>query len=134
MKLRELFENMNANNISDYEMEELVNHVNRQWSPFGVKVSFGTHFAQRLNDPRNKPAIEVNEVLQLLHRIKSNALKAITKLPNPYHAVMKDPTSNLNLMFVIIGDKGSERNVVLKSIMRKADFTSKSKVFSETDK
>lgn len=132
MKLRELFENMNTNNISDYEMEELVNHVNRQWSPLGVKVSFSTHFAQRLNDPRNKPAIEVNEVLQLLHRIKSKGLKAIMKLPNSYHAVMKDPTTHLNLMFVILGDKGTERTIVLKSIMRKEGFESKSQVFAES--
>lgn len=133
MKLRELFEARETLNISDLEMEEMLNYFNTAWKSYGVQLELGTHFAQRLNDPRNNPPIELNDVVQLLKRLKQNALRAIMNLPNPYHAVMKDPPSNMNLMFLIKGDKGKERTLILKSIMRKKDFESRSKVFTPNE-
>lgn len=136
MRLRELFEGSGSykdyysikEDISDLEMSAMIDHVNSKWARFNLSIDFGTHFGQRLNDPRNKPPITLEEVAQLFNKMLFSAAKAIYKLPNPYHAVMRH--NDINVMFVIVGDKGGPRTIVLKSIIRKHDFESKSKVFT----
>ena len=93
---------------------------------YKIDVSFTKHFVDRLNDPRNDPEIKVAELQRFFKKIQRN--KGIGILSSPdIEAVLKDMETNLNLP-VVIKKKGNEFEVLNKTIMRKPDFKTTSKV------
>ena len=80
----------------------------------------------RLNDPRNDPEIEVSELQRFFKKIQRNKGVGILSSPD-IEAVLKDMETNLNLP-VVIKKKGNEFEVLNKTIMRKPNFKTTSKV------
>ena len=104
-------------------LEKFADRILRKYK---IDVSFTKHFVDRLNDPRNEPEIKVAELQRLFKKIKKN--KGIGILSSPdIEAVLKDMETNLNLP-VVIKKKGNEFEVTNKTIMRKPDFKTTSKV------
>jgi uncharacterized protein YpuA (DUF1002 family) len=94
-----------------------------------AQLKFTRHFADRMNDPRNKPAVKVQELQQLFKRIARNKAKNIRQNPDS-QAVIKDMQNDLNLPIVINYDKNKDEfEVINKTIMRKKDFGTSNKVF-----
>ena len=85
----------------------------------------------RLNDPRNSPDIKVAELQRFFKKIQRNKGKNIRNNPD-VEAVLKDMTTNLNLP-VVIKTKGSGFEVTNKTIMRKKDFKTTSKIIRYED-
>lgn len=119
-----------TDNISDLAINELVKYVNNKWNKIGLEVNFGTHFGQRINDERNNPPIDIQEVAKLFDKLFVNAGKAIARLPIGFKSVMNDPDTDINVMFKII-ETGGHKVVMLTSIIRKTKFRSNTKVFRE---
>ena len=93
---------------------------------YKIDVEFTRHFVDRLNDPRNDPEIKVAELQRFFKKIQRN--KGIGILSSPdIEAVLKDMETNLNLP-VVIKKKGNEFEVLNKTIMRKPNFKTTSKV------
>ena len=93
---------------------------------YKIDVSFTKHFIDRLNDPRNDPEIKVSELQRFFKKIQRN--KGIGILSSPdIEAVLRDMETNLNLP-VVIKKKGNEFEVLNKTIMRKPNFKTTSKV------
>ena len=100
--------------------------ADRLLKKYKIDIEFTRHFVDRLNDPRNEPEIKVAELQRLFKKIKKN--KGIGILSSPdIEAVLKDMETNLNLP-VVIKKKGNEFEVTNKTIMRKPDFKTTSKV------
>ena len=79
-----------------------------------------------MNDPRNDPEIKLSELQRFFKKIQRN--KGIGILSSPdIEAVLKDMETNLNLP-VVIKKKGNEFEVLNKTIMRKPNFKTTSKV------
>ena len=79
-----------------------------------------------MNDKRNTPEIKVAELQKLFKKIQKNKGKDV-KDNEGIEAVLKDLSSDLNLP-VVIKTKGDEIELVNKTIMRKKDFKTPSKV------
>jgi homoserine dehydrogenase len=115
--------------VSQAQLNDLEKFADRILAKFGVDIEFTRHFADRMNDPRNKPAVKVQELQQLFKRIARNKAKNIRQNPDS-QAVIKDMQNDLNLPIVINYDKNKDEfEVINKTIMRKKDFGTSNKVF-----
>ena len=104
-------------------LEKFADRILRKYK---IDVEFTKHFVDRLNDPRNDPEIKVSELQRFFKKIQRN--KGIGILSSPdIEAVLKDMETNLNLP-VVIKKKGNEFEVLNKTIMRKPNFRTTSKV------
>ena len=115
--------------VSQAQLNDLEKFADRILAKFGVDIEFTRHFADRMNDPRNKPAVKVQELQQLFKRIARNKAKNIRQNPDS-QAVIKDMQNDLNLPIVINYDKNKDEfEVINKTIMRKKHFGTSTKVF-----
>ena len=108
--------------VSQRELDDLEKFGDRLLNKFDIDIEFTRHFADRLNDKRNKPAIDVEELKTLFKKMADNKGKKIKKHGNS-EAILKDMQSDLNLP-VVINWKNGEFEVVNKTIMRKKGFKS----------
>jgi len=111
-----------AEEVSQKELSDLEKFADRLLNKFDIDIEFTRHFADRMNDKRNKPAITVAELQRLFKKMAQNKGKKIKKHGNS-EAILKDMQSDLNLP-VVINWKNGEFEVVNKTIMRKKAFKS----------
>lgn len=112
--------------VSQQELNDLEKFADRLLNKFDIDIEFTRHFKDRMNDPRNKPAISVEELKSLFKKMADNKGKRIKKHGNA-EAVLKDMQSDLNLP-VVVNWKNGEFEVVNKTIMRKKGFKTTSPV------
>ena len=117
--------------ISQSDVDNLEKFADRILKKYDIDVEFTRHFVDRLNDPRNSPDIKVAELQRFFKKIQRNKGKNIRNNPD-VEAVLKDMTTNLNLP-VVIKTKGSGFEVTNKTIMRKKDFKTTSKIIRYED-
>ena len=111
------------------DVNDLEKFADRILKKYNIDVEFTRHFVDRLNDPRNSPAIKVSELQKFFKKIQSNKGANIRSNPD-VEAVLKDMSTNLNLP-VVIKTKGDDSfEVTNKTIMRKKDFKTTSKVIN----
>ena len=114
---KEISEEVTAAQLKDVEK-----FADRLLNKFDIDIEFTRHFADRLNDRRNKPAITAQELAAIFKKMADNKGKRIKKHGNK-EAILKDIQSDLNLP-VVINWKNGEFEVVNKTIMRKKGFKS----------
>lgn len=112
--------------VSQKQINDLEKFGDRLLNKFDIDIEFTRHFADRMNDARNKPAISVSEIQRLFKKIAREKGQNIKKHRNG-EAVLKDIQSDLNLP-VVVNFKNDEFEVVNKTIMRKKDFKTTSPV------
>lgn len=115
-----------AEEVSQKQINDLEKFADRILAKFKIDVEFTKHFVDRMNDKRNTPEIKVAELQKLFKKIQKNKGKDV-KDNEGIEAVLKDLSSDLNLP-VVIKTKGDEIELVNKTIMRKKDFKTPSKV------
>jgi hypothetical protein len=127
-QFKSMFEEVTPKQISDLEK-----FADRLLAKFDIDVEFTRHFADRMNDSRNKPPITVAELQQLFKKIHKEKAKNIRKYPDS-EVVLKDMQSDLNLPVVINYNRNrNEFEVVNKTIMRKKDFKTRNRVIRYTE-
>ena len=116
--------------VTQQQLNDLEKFADRLLAKFKIDVEFTRHFADRMNDARNKPAITIPELQRVFKKIASH--KGIEIRQNPdIEAVLKDIQTDLNLPIVINYDKNKDEfEVVNKTIMRKKNFGPTSKVIN----
>ena len=115
--------------FSQKDVNDLEKFADRILAKYGIDVEFTRHFVDRLNDPRNSPEIKVSELQKFFKKIQRNKGRNILSNPDT-EAVLKDMSTNLNLP-VVIKTKGDDSfEVTNKTIMRKKDFKTTSKVIN----
>ena len=112
--------------VSQKQLDDLEKFADRLLAKFKIDVEFTKHFKDRMNDKRNSPEIKVTELQKLFKKIQKNKGKNIQGNAG-LEAVLKDLSSDLNLP-VVIKQRGDEIELVNKTIMRKPDFKTTSKV------
>jgi hypothetical protein len=114
--------------VTQKQLSDLEKFADRLLDKFGVDVEFTRHFADRMNDDRNKPKITISELQRFFKKVAKNKAKDIKQLGDT-QAVLKDIQADLNLPVVINYDRNKEEfEVVNKTIMRKKDFKTPNKV------
>jgi hypothetical protein len=106
--------------VSQRQIQDLEKFGDRLLNKFDIDIEFTRHFADRMNDTRNKPEIKVAELQKLFKKIAKQKGSGIKKHANA-EVVLKDIQTDLNLP-VAIKLKNGEFEVVNKTIMRKKDF------------
>lgn len=117
--------------VTQQQLNDLEKFADRLLNKFDIDIEFTRHFKDRMNDPRNKPAITVAELQKLFKKIADNKGKRIKKHGNA-EAVLKDIQSDLNLP-VVVNWKNGEFEVVNKTIMRKKGFKTSNPVVQYED-
>jgi hypothetical protein len=114
--------------VTQKQIKDLEVFADRLLDKFGVDVEFTRHFADRMNDDRNNPAISIAELQKLFKKIARNKAKDIKQNANS-EAVLNDIQADLNLPVVIKFNRNKEEfEVVNKTIMRKKNFKTSNKV------
>ena len=122
--------------ITKTQLLRVEQYADRLFKEFGIDIEFqdifkGTHFFQRLNDPRNGTPITTDELRQLFKKISSRYGDKLSNLSSNAEGVLKDMESDINMPFVIKYDtKNREIDLVPKTIMRKQDFKSNTPVYA----
>ena len=109
-----------SEDVSQQQIKDLEKFGDRLLNKFDIDIEFTRHFADRMNDSRNKPEIKVAEIQRLFKKIAKEKGRNIKKHGDA-EAVLKDVQSDLNLP-VAINYKNGEFEVVNKTIMRKKGF------------
>jgi len=115
--------------VSPKQLSDLEKFGDRILAKFGVDITFSRHFADRMNDARNKPEIKIAELQGLFKKIAKKKAVNIKKYPNA-EVVLKDIQKDLNLPIAIKVDKDGTLEVVHKTIMRKKNFGTPDPVIS----
>ena len=110
--------------VSQQQLNDLEKFADRLLAKFKIDIEFTKHFADRMNDGRNKPAITIPELQQVFKKIAKKKAMGIRQNPDS-EAIIKDLQKDLNMPVVINYDKNKDEfEVVTKTIMRKKDFKS----------
>lgn len=120
-----------AQKITRSELKIIEQYADRLFQEHGIDVEFqnlykGTHFFDRLNDPRNDSPVTVDE-LKLLFRKVSKKYGDRLGMESPgSEGVLKDMQSNINIPFILKWDESNrELDLVPKTIMKKRNFVAK---------
>ncbi len=108
------------------DIDDVEKFADRILRKYDIDIEFTRHFIDRLNDPRNNPEIKIAELQRFFKKIQRAKGQNIRNNPD-VELVLKDMSSNLNLP-VVIKKRGDSFEVVNKTIMRKPDFKTTSKV------
>jgi len=121
-KMRKWLESVEliSEDVSQGQLNDLEKFGDRLLKKFNIDIEFTRHFADRMNDKRNDPAIKVTELQRLFKKIAKNKGKDVKKHGDA-EAVLKDMQSDLNLP-VVVNYKNGKFEVVNKTIMRKKNF------------
>ena len=117
--------------VTPKQLNDLEKFADKLLKKFNIDVTFTRHFVDRMNDPRNSPEIKVSELQRLFKKIQKNKGKNILSNPD-IEAVLKDMSTDLNLP-VVINYRDGEFEIVNKTIMRKKNFGTSSKVLKYED-
>ena len=126
--INEAFDDMFSEDVTQKQLNDLEKFGDRLLAKFKIDIEFTRHFADRMNDARNKPSITVAELQKVFKKIAKRKAVEIRQNPDS-EAVLKDMQADLNLPIVINYDKNKdEYEVVNKTIMRKKNFGTSDKV------
>lgn len=115
--------------LSQDQMSEVEKYADRLFKELGLDVEFSKHFRERLNDPRNNKPITSAELIGIFKRAYQKSGKKISEMPPNAEAVLQDMRTDINTPFIIEYDKKNrELDLVLKTIMRKKNFTSTNEI------
>lgn len=116
--------NLHAQILEDLtrkQLDDVETFVDRLFAKLNIDVHFTHHFLDRLNDERNGKPISGAELVRLFKKEYEKYGKDVKSLGDDTEAVFMELASDLNLPFVI-RDRGDEKQLVAKTIMRKPDF------------
>ena len=109
--------------------------VDKLFAKYDIDFNFTRHFGDRMDDSRNNPSITLKELAEFIKKMYKRQGKSIKGVAGA-EAVLKDIQSDLNIPVAVTYDSNNDEfDVVLKTIMRKKNFTSPDKVikYESTD-
>lgn len=101
--------------------------VDQLFKKYNIDFNFTRHFGERMSDTRNTPCITMKELAEFIKKVYARQGKSLKGVAGT-EAVLKDIQKDLNIPVVVSYDKkNDEFDVVMKTIMRKKNFTSPDK-------
>jgi hypothetical protein len=111
------------------ELKALEEYADTLFASYDIDVKLTRHFFERLNDDRNGKQITLQEMRRLFRSAFAKHGKRIEALDPGANRVIKSMSSDINMPFVIVwDDKNYEFDLVVKTVMRKKNFKSSSKI------
>ena len=122
--------------ITRTQLQRIEQYADQLFKQFGIDINFqdlskGTHFWERLNDPRNVTPITQDELRKLFKKASIKYGLQLSKQNNGAEGVLKDMETDINIPFIIKWDRDNQEiDLIPKTVMKKPDFKSSSKVYS----
>jgi hypothetical protein len=116
--------------VPEPEIDNIDDYADDVLNPLDLKIPF--HFIDRVNDKRNRPEIETDELYDFFDKLSDEKDELEDMLNNDEEIVAVDSDTDINIP--LAKDKYKPNTVVAKTIMRKKNFaTSNPKlVFEKT--
>ena len=116
--------------VTSSDLRQIEKYADRIFAKVGIDVEFTRHFVDRVNDERNKKQISPAELVRLFNKTYQKHGKTIARLGPDAQAVVKDMQTDINMPFVLKLDRNGMLELIAKTIMRKKDFKTTSKVIN----
>lgn len=117
--------------ITMRQMKSFEKVVDELFAKFKIDFKFTKHFGERMGDARNNPCISLQDLADFIKKIYADVKKGKNSLSQhkDTEVVLKDLQQSLNIPVALEFDrKSDELNVVMKTVMRKKNFTTPNKV------
>lgn len=112
--------------ITQKALDDLESYLDKVWAQLDIDVAFTRHFLDRVNDPRNKKDIEIQELRKLFietYKKYGSMFKKMAKKDSDIQGVLNDISTQINSPFVLKWDnRNREFDLVSKTVMRKKNF------------
>lgn len=109
--------------VSQSDLKELEKVLDKLFATVKIDVEFTRHFLDRVNDPRNKKQITIEELRSLFQKTYQKYKDRLVKMGPDTEAVLNDLQTDINTPFALVWDKkNNELDLVAKTTMRKKDF------------
>jgi hypothetical protein len=107
--------------------------LNEKFRKENLRFKFSVHFVRdRMNDPRNDPAITITELQGIFNRLTTIHLSKLLRLQHNDTFNVRCSRSDINIPCAMSKqpDKSgrSQREVIAITVMRKRDFVSKDQI------
>ena len=109
--------------VKKSDLDQIERYADRVFAAVGIDVEFTRHFLDRVNDARNVKQITPSELTRLFKQSFKKYGKKISKLGDDAQAVINDMKTNINMPFVLNKTRGGELELVVKTVMRKKNFS-----------
>jgi predicted acetyltransferase len=115
--------------VTKAELDSLEKALDKMFASANIDVEFTKHWKERVNDPRNKKQITVEELRSLFTKTYAKYKSVLSNAKVDWEAVLKDLNTNINVPFIIQYDaKNKEMDLIAKTVMRKPGFKSPDKI------
>lgn len=115
--------------VTKAELDSLEKALDKMFAAAKIDIGFSKHFFDRVNDPRNKKQITVEELRALFTKTYAKYKSVLSNAKVDWEAVLKDINSKINIPFIIKYDaKNKEMDLVNLTVMRKDNFKSPDKI------
>ena len=108
--------------VTKSDIDQVERYADKLFAAVGIDVEFTRHFMDRVNDARNVKQITTSELVRLFKQSYKKYGKKIAKMSDDANAVINDMKTDINMPFVLNHKKG-EIELVVKTVMRKKNFT-----------
>lgn len=117
--------------LDDITMLETV--LNEKFKKERLRFKMSVHFVRdRMNDPRNNPAITITELRSIFNRLTTIHIGKLLRLKHNDSFNVRCTSSDINIPCVmskkIDGSGQSQKEVIAITVMRKVNFVSKDPV------
>ncbi len=116
--------------ITKNDLNQIEKYADKLFAAVGIDIEFTRHFLDRFTDARNKKPINSAELIRLFRLTYKKYGKKIAKMNPDAEAVISDMETDVNMPFVLNLDKDGMLDLVAKTVMRKKDFKTTSKVIN----
>lgn len=111
--------------VTQSDFRNVEKFADRLFAALNIDVAFTKHFKDRVNDDRNNPEIETQELIDFFKGAFQKHGKHIAARGEGLDAILTDVQRDLNLPFVLKWDsRNQELDLVAKTIMRNKRFMS----------
>lgn len=115
--------NQSSAKVSPQELKALEKILDNLFKSVKIDIEFTKHFLDRVNDPRNKKQITIEELRALFQKTYQKYKDKLSGYGPNFEAVLNDIKTDVNVPFVLKWDaKNNELDLVNKTVMRKKDF------------
>lgn len=117
--------------ISKTQLKIIETSLDKIFNKLGLDVSFSGHFLDRLNDPRNKQQITVNELVSVYNSLYEKFGIQLSHEAKSVEEVIKSLSTDINIPIRIQYNRQTKMiDLLAKTIMRKKNFMSTSPVLT----
>ncbi len=134
--LKSRFGTLTESWITKTQLKRIEQYIDSFFKQFNIDINFqnlytGTHFFQRLNDPRNNEPITQDDLRKIFKKASLRYGLQLSKLNAGAEGVLKDMETDINIPFIIKWDTNNQEiDLIPKTIMRKPNFKSTTPFYS----